>query len=162
MPGTKPSRPRSMTRNGRLAPSSASTSSSWPATPSPKRILTGRWFRKAAIIALLSDRLDGISDGHVAGLDHIGVDAQAHLTVVLAPVGREHAQRVHITLAAAGVLGDQRAPLITVGDPQNGAADANIPTHPGVLLVGRRALDQERVSEAARIERLGKVGTGRE
>jgi hypothetical protein len=49
-PGTKPSRPRSMIRNGRLDPSSASTADSSAATPSPKRILTGRWFRKGAIM----------------------------------------------------------------------------------------------------------------
>ena len=40
-----------MITNGRTAPSSASTSASSPATPSPKRILTGRWLRKGAIIA---------------------------------------------------------------------------------------------------------------
>ena len=46
------------------------------ATPSPKRILTGRWFRKGAIIGVLSDRVDGVADGNVAGLDDIGVDAR--------------------------------------------------------------------------------------
>src|SRR5205807_7735638 len=86
--------------------SSASTAASCPATPSPKRIFTGRWFRKGAIIALLSDRLDGISDRHVAGLDDVRVDAEADLAVVLPPVRREDA--VAFALSGFLVISEQR------------------------------------------------------
>ena len=49
-PATRPSRPSSITISGRVAPSSASTAARSAATPSPNRILTGRWFRNGATV----------------------------------------------------------------------------------------------------------------
>ena len=47
---TRSSRPWSITISGREAPSSASTDPRSAATPSPNRILTGRWFRNGATV----------------------------------------------------------------------------------------------------------------
>ena len=49
--GTRSARPSSITTSGRSAPSSASTAGRSAETPSPNRILTGRWLRKVAATA---------------------------------------------------------------------------------------------------------------